>query len=149
MKTNLQDYMSKIIIGYTVTPGSENGEPSFCSEMETEDFAGMLPCKPELVLELTGQWDGVSSCLLLLLESTSVPLPQEVLCWSRKVSVNDAIFSTHSWEKLNLLTKPPRHCNEHIIAGGEERKKLGVSLYLGQHQSLSVTYSLVLWEACG
>lgn len=122
-------------------------EPPFAQKWR-QSFAGVLPCKSELVLDLTGQRDGVSSCLFTSRVHLGTSSPGAPLLIS-KISVNDTIFSTHCWEKLNLLAKPSQRCNEHIIAEGEERKKLGVSLYLGQHQSLSVTYSLVLWEACG
>lgn len=63
IKINPPNYVSKIITTYTVTLGSENGEASFHKEPQTESIAGMLPCRSELVLELTGQRDGVSSCL--------------------------------------------------------------------------------------
>lgn len=50
--------MSKIIIRYMVTLASEDGETSFCRELQTESIAAVLPCKSKLVLKLTGQWDG-------------------------------------------------------------------------------------------
>lgn len=63
IKITPQNYVSKIIIGYTVTLASKDGEASFCRELQTESITGVLPCRSKLAPEMTGQQDGSSSCL--------------------------------------------------------------------------------------
>lgn len=56
--------MSRIMLRYTANAASEDTETSFCREPQTENTAGLLPCRSKLALQLTGQQDGVSSLCL-------------------------------------------------------------------------------------
>jgi len=62
IKINSQSYLSKIITRHTITLASEDEEASLCRELQTESIASVLPCKSELLLEPTGQRDGVAFC---------------------------------------------------------------------------------------